>query len=339
LKANHRPGETVLMPTLGPANLLTLLRGLLLGLLAGFLAAPWPSGGLAWLPAGLYTLAIVVDVLDGYVARRMGDTTLLGGTLDIEFDALGLLIATGLAVHYRQLPGWYLVLGLSRYLFLFGIWWRQRQGKPIYDMTPSVHRRMVASFHMSFMSVMLWPLMRPPATTLAGLVFALPFTASFVRDWLVVSGRLDPTSATYLEARRRLAGAISGWLPLALRVGVAAVTLGLILPAITSTSQRAALFGWPGMPFPQSVATAISLVALAGAGMLVAGAAGRLAALGVLFAAAANIHTRGLDLVNGLWLAASIALLFLGSGMLACWRPEEAALFRRAGEKKEATSR
>ena len=96
-----------------------------LGLLAGFVFLPQPSGGLAWLPALLYTLAIMADYLDGYFARLTHHATVLGEILDIEFDALGILMATSLAVHYGQLPWWYLPIGLSRYLFLFGIWWRR----------------------------------------------------------------------------------------------------------------------------------------------------------------------------------------------------------------------
>jgi CDP-diacylglycerol--glycerol-3-phosphate 3-phosphatidyltransferase len=116
LKDNRLRGRSTLLPTLGAGNVLTLLRGLALGLLAGFLFSPWPPGRLAWMPALLYTLAIIADYLDGYLARITHRATVLGESLDIEFDALGMLIAISLAVHYDQLPWWYLLLGLSRYL-------------------------------------------------------------------------------------------------------------------------------------------------------------------------------------------------------------------------------
>lgn len=334
LRDNRRRGETLLLPTLGAGNLLTLLRGLALGLLAGFLLSPWPWGRLAWLPALLYTLAILADYLDGYLARITRHATLLGAQLDIEFDALGILIAAALAVHYNQLPWWYLILGLSRYLFLLGMWWRRRQGRPVHDLTPSIHRRIVAGFQMGFMSVMLWPVVSPPGTTLAGVVFALPFTASFLRDWLVVSGRLDPTSPVYLEVRQKLVVVLTYWLPVFLRIGVAAIALGLVLPALQSAAHRVALFGWPGIPFPMVTATAITLMAFVALVMLTLGAAGRLGALGLLTAASANIHTAGLDMGNGFLLAGSIALMLLGSGPFSCWRPEDAILSRRAGAER-----
>ena len=76
LPYNRRQGRSLaagesplLLPTLGYANALTLLRGLCTCMLAGFLFAPEPEGRLAWMPAILYTLERLVDFADGYVAR------------------------------------------------------------------------------------------------------------------------------------------------------------------------------------------------------------------------------------------------------------------------------
>ena len=41
LRHNHRQVETTLLPTFGAGNVLTLTRGLGLGLLGGFLFSPW----------------------------------------------------------------------------------------------------------------------------------------------------------------------------------------------------------------------------------------------------------------------------------------------------------
>jgi CDP-diacylglycerol--glycerol-3-phosphate 3-phosphatidyltransferase len=343
LRDNHRRGESALLPTLGAANVLTMLRGLALGLAAGFLLAPWPTGWLAWLPALLYTLAIVADYLDGYLARVTHHTTVLGENLDIEFDALGILVASSLAVSYHQLPWWYLVIGLSRYLFLFGIWWRKRRGRPVYDLPPSTQRRIVAGFQMGFASVMLWPIVYPPGTTLAGVAFAIPFTASFVRDWLVVSGSLDPASAIYLEASRLSTVVLTRWLPVLLRIGLVAVMIWIVLHILWNRLDPATLFAWPVLPLPSPqgwgpslVGWAIGLVALAATLMLALGVAGRLAALGLLVAASANILTSGLYLTNGFLLVSAVALMLLGSGAFSCWCPEDALLSRRAGDKEGA---
>ena len=333
LNDNHRPGEATLLPTLGAGNVLTMLRGLAVGLLAGFLFSPWPPGRLAWLPALLYTVSILADYLDGYLARVTHHATLLGENLDIEFDALGILIATSLAVNYNQLPWWYLPLGLSRYLFLFGIWWRKRRGRPVYDLPPSTHRRIVAGFQMGFTSVILWPIVYPPGTTLAGVAFAIPFTASFIRDWLVVSGRIDPASRSYLEIRRVIAVVFTRWLPVFLRIGVVLLMIWVVFHVLWTRSDPAALVAWPGLPSPRFAGLAISLVALGATVMLALGGAGRLAALGLLVAASANILASELYLYNGFLLVSAIALMLLGSGTFSCWRPEDAILSRRAGDK------
>ena len=158
LPDNHRQGETALLPALGLGNSLTLLRGLAIGLLAGFLFLPPPSDGLfAWIPAILYTVIIILDYLDGYAARVTYHVTKLGETLDGICDALGLLVAVGLLVGYSQLPAWYLLAGTAAYLYRLGLWWRQCHRKPIFDLPPSRRRRMLAGFQMGFISVLLWP--------------------------------------------------------------------------------------------------------------------------------------------------------------------------------------
>ena len=321
LKDNHRQGEHLVLPTLGAGNAVTLLRGLLVGLLAGFLFFPRPPSELAWAPALLYTLAIVADYLDGYLARVTHHATLLGATLDMEFDALGMLVATTLAVGYGQMPVWYLLPGLARYLFVFGMAWRRWRGKPVYPQVHKTSRRIMAGFQMSFTSVLLWPLFSPPATTLAGVVLTLPFMAGFTEDWLEVSGHLGPTSHRYQEAVRLATVAGTVWLPVLLRFILVVVVLGSAIAGPGSAASP-----WIGNSFGLAVVVAAVMLAL--------GVAGRLVALGLLVAACSAILAHGLDVLNGLMLVCAIAIMLLGSGAYSIWRPEDALLNRRAGEKK-----
>src|SRR5690606_38162671 len=76
-------GGRQLLPDLGPGSLLTLLRGVLIAAVSGFLFAGEPSGWLRWAPAVLFTLAISTDFLDGYLARITDQVTLLGQSLDL----------------------------------------------------------------------------------------------------------------------------------------------------------------------------------------------------------------------------------------------------------------
>jgi CDP-diacylglycerol---glycerol-3-phosphate 3-phosphatidyltransferase len=326
LKFNHRPHETSLLPALGMGNSLTLFRGLLLAWLAGFMFSPWPAGELAFLPFFLYLLAALTDGIDGYVARRSDHVTKLGQILDIEFDALGILFATAVAVSFGQLPWLFLILGLARYLFVGGIWWRNRHHQAVFDLPFSVTRRLLAGYQMGFLAVILWPGVHPPGTTLAGVIFAIPFLAIFARDWLIASGRINPTSPTYLTIRRKLVIILTYRLPVLLRLVVAIATMNLVIPAI--------------FPVPDSLSLSdlslfsVFIIGLAFFSMLLIllGFAGRLASLGLVGVAAVFAADRPLDIAAGLMLASTIAVMLLGTGAFSLWKPEDRFLNRRAGE-------
>jgi len=325
LPYNHRQNDSKLLPSLGTGNALTMFRGLLLAWLAGFIVSPWPTGTMVFLPFFLYVLAALADGIDGYLARRTNHTTRLGEILDIEFDALGILLATALAINYGQLPWGFLILGLARYLFVFGIWWRNRQGKPVVDLPFSVTRRLLAGFQMGFIAVMLWPGVHPPATTLAGIVFAIPFLTIFIRDWLIVSGRIDPTAPTYLTIRRKLVIWLTYWLPVLLRIVAAVTTTSLVITSVFPIPDSATLNEVD--PFLTSIVglTFTSML------LVVFGAAGRLATLGLIPLATAFILGTGLDFSNGLMLSSTIAIMLLGTGAFSLWKPEDRFLNRRAG--------
>lgn len=330
LPRNHLPGGA-LLPGLGPANWVTIGRAILLALLAGFILLPRPAADLAWVPAILYTIAIAADLLDGTLARLTGRVTALGATLDMEFDGLGMLVAVTLAVRYGQLPWPYLLVGLARYLFVAGLWRLARQGRPIHDLTPSSFRRIAAGLQMAFVSVILWPLFGPPATFVAGACFGIPFLGGFLRDWLVVSGAVDPPSAGYRRVMRGYAW-IARWLPLALRLGSAGLAAGVLGALVWAAPPPSYLALGTAGP---SVAAAAGALALLMAVCLALGALSRLAALGLLAAVCADLVVRGYQPYHAALLAAIIGLLYLGSGAYALW-PADDALFTRRTRRRDS---
>ena len=330
LPANHAPAATALFPGLGPANWVTVSRGLLLAVLAGFLLLPRPSGALAWAPAILYTVAIAADLLDGALARLTGRVTALGATLDMEFDGLGVLAASALAVRYGQLPWPYLSVGLARYLFVAGLAWLKRAGRPTVALTPSTIRRIAAGLQMAFISVILWPLFGPPATTVAGICFAVPFLVGFTRDWLVVSGAVDPASPGY----RRAAGWYAWgarWTPPVLRLGAAVLAGVFLAPALWRAEPRAAYLAMGAAG--AALAGGAGLLALISAALLALGAVNRLAALGLLAATCADLAARGYQPYHGALLTAAIGVLTLGGGAFALWPVDDALFERRAVDR------
>ncbi len=336
LPTNHPPTSIHLLPTFGYGTNLTLTCGLLLFLLAGFLFAPRSAGWLAWLPALLYTLARLVDYVDGYVARITHHETKLGSILDMELDGFGVLIAILLGIQYGSLPLWYLPLALSRQLFIFGIWLRTRRGLPVYEMTPSANRRIVAGYQTGFLSVALWPSFVPPLSTLAAVIFALPLLFSFGRDWLVVSGALDPASTSYQRGRVMVKDLLEGWLPLAARVtgfGLAALLLLREVPDFPTWRAHLQAVGWSNSDLWLWL---LVIICVPAAIALLLGVMGRVVALPLLVMAWLDIAANGLAWSDNAWLFVAAAIVtHAGSGRWALWRPEEPILHSRPGVRSD----
>ena len=337
LPANRRAGEPDLLPTLGPGNTTTLARGMLVACLAGFLLLPPPSGWLAWIPAVLYFLADIADLLDGYLAHLSHHVTRLGEMLDMSFDGLGVLVAALLAVRYGQVPAWYLSVALARYLFLGGLWLRRRRGLPVYDLPPSISRRLFAGLQMGFTAFVLLPVFSPPSTFIAAGLFAVPFLAGFLRDWLLVSGTLNPATTNHSQ----LGLPMRRWIPIGLRILVVALAAGPASQRFLDFSQQAAFYSrmifirWQGLPVPDL------LVGLQGASealivlLILFGASGRAAAVLGLSLAAIDQAIAGPTLTQAFLMAAYAAILFAGTGPLSLWTPEDKLIFRRLGESRE----
>jgi CDP-diacylglycerol--glycerol-3-phosphate 3-phosphatidyltransferase len=179
--------------TLGWATHLTLLRGLLVSLVAGF-ALMDHGGVMAWWPGLLYTAAVLTDRYDGVVARRAGQVTDLGARLDVAMDGLGLLVAPLVAVIWKRLPPWYLLVGAAYYFFHGGIALRRRWGLAVHPdrLRRSRVTRFFAGAQMGLVAVALLPVLNARVNILAATLLMLPTLGLFARDWLVVVGWLVP---------------------------------------------------------------------------------------------------------------------------------------------------
>lgn len=326
LHLNHRLEETELLADFGPGNTLTLARGVLLALLAGFVMLPWPPGALAWAPAVLYMTADVADYFDGFLARLSRHATLLGQAIDMEFDALGLLVGVGVAIHLGQLPPGFLAFGAARYAFAFGLWMLPRLGRAPRPLPQSISRRPIAGLTMAFASAVLWPIVAPPVTALAGVLFAIPFAASFGRDWLVVSGAIDPDSPTYVAWRRRLKRLFLHLLPPLLRVSLVVIMALLVLRSASDVRSEASM----------GAAILLGLMPAATA-CLALGWAGRLAAVLLIFPLGLGAFAEDLLTLRGWALGLAITTLILGTGALSLWKPEESVFRRRAGQDDDGS--
>lgn len=188
--------DSPLTSSLGWANRLTILRGWLIAATGGFLFLSSPPADVAWTAAALYSIAAILDRIDGYVARRTRQTSLLGTELDMRFDALGLLVAPLLAFELGKIHWSYLLVSVAYYLFQAGLYWRQRCQLPVYPMTPNFLRRTLAGFQMGLIAFVLWPPFQAQVTVIASIAFMIPVLTGFAVDWLVVSGRISPSEPT-----------------------------------------------------------------------------------------------------------------------------------------------
>jgi phosphatidylglycerophosphate synthase len=101
--------------TLGPADWVTLARATLAGGVAALVAEsfvrPTPVAALVALAA----VALVLDAVDGAVARRTATASALGARFDMEVDAFLLLVLSVYAA--RPAGAWVLAIGGMRYAF------------------------------------------------------------------------------------------------------------------------------------------------------------------------------------------------------------------------------
>jgi CDP-diacylglycerol--glycerol-3-phosphate 3-phosphatidyltransferase len=312
LTQNHRADENFLLPELGIGTAVTILRGVLLALLGGFLFLPPLVGILAWLPGLLYLLAGIADYLDGYLARKTNHSTVLGQALDLDLDAFGILVAPLLAVVYNKLPVWYLLVSLSRYLFAGGIRFVERAGKPSFELTPSTRRRQWAGFQMGFIGIILLPIYTFPATWVAATVFMTPFLLGFLRDWLIVSGSVDASSILYqqfVQQTRKIAFEV---LPVVFRIFAVGSTWTFLATRGMGDSLLPALFSIPLLS-------------------ILIGSLGRTIALATLLWVGWLVQDYGVDFVAVAAIGSLSALVILGTGALSIWQPEEEILNYRAG--------
>jgi CDP-diacylglycerol--glycerol-3-phosphate 3-phosphatidyltransferase len=191
LKLNRRREDQSQQSSLGAANWITLSRGGLIAFLAGFLLQPWPGRTIGfrwtmWMPGIIYMLASLGDFLDGYVARMTVNKTLLGELLDIRIDALGILVASLLAITYGQLPVFYISAGLAYYILRFAVWLRRKIGRPCSEVRRRAGARLLAGVQMAFLGVVLLPLLSASISKIAAVFFLIPFLAGFLVDWQMV---------------------------------------------------------------------------------------------------------------------------------------------------------
>jgi phosphatidylglycerophosphate synthase len=190
-------------PFLHPADWVTLTRAVLVAGVAGLVADSFSRAVPVTALVTLCIVALVLDAVDGQVARRTGTATLLGARLDGEVDAF-LILLLSVAVS-RDYGRWVLAIGAARYALLLAGWLIPWLAAPL---PPRYWRKVVAAVEGIVLTVAVSGVTSRLVGMIAVAAALLLLVESFGRDviWLYRTGA-GP------RARR------------AVRIGIAAVAL------------------------------------------------------------------------------------------------------------------
>ena len=335
LPRNRRSPDGLLLAEMGAGNQATILRGILLAQLPGYLLFPWPAGWQAWMPALTFSLSLTADYLDGYLARRADRVTALGEALDIEFDGLGLLAATALAVHYGQLPlVYFATVGCARYLYLAAGWLASRAGRRLAPLPPSAARRGLAGVTMEVAAAALWPILPAVMMTLAAAIVAVPFLAGFGRDAAIHLGFVDPASKGYQRLRRALVGLATVVLPPVLRAAILLLLGPLWVAAAKAFPETVATVAAAGLQAPGAFTAIVLLVGLVSLILIGLGFAGRTGAAAIVVVYGLGLSLVAVDPRSLAGWGCAFAIYIFGTGPASLWQPERSLYLGKAGERR-----
>lgn len=187
--ALHRSGARAL----GAANRVTLLRAVLVGGVTALAADTLALGSPVRVLVGITVVALVLDAVDGRVARRTGTVTALGARFDMEVDAFLILVLSALAAdRIGSGGGWVLAIGAMRYAFVVAGWALAWLRSPL---PVSTARKAVAALQGIALAVSASGVL-PGALAAAPAAIALALlTWSFGRDVVWLWRRRTPTPA------------------------------------------------------------------------------------------------------------------------------------------------
>ena len=186
-------------PLILPADWVTLTRAVLCAGVAGLVADSFGRPVSISALVTLAAVALVLDAVDGQVARRTGTATAVGARLDGEVDAF-LILLLSIAVS-RQYGSWVLAIGAARYALLLAGWLIPWLAAPL---PPRYWRKVVAAVQGIVLTVAVSGLLDPLTGMIAVAAALLLLAESFGHDviWLY---RADAGPRTRLALRLPIA--------------------------------------------------------------------------------------------------------------------------------------
>jgi phosphatidylglycerophosphate synthase len=235
---NHRTDRLSL------AGWVTLARASLAVAVAALVAESFQRDAPVAMLVALAAVALVLDAVDGKIARRTRTTATLGAHFDAEVDAFLILV---LSIYVaRSVGAWVLAIGAARYVFLAAGWLFPWMREPL---PPRYWGKCVAATQGVVLAIAAADVL-PPAVNRAALVAALALLAeSFIRGtlWLFAHRVTRSSGAAIMDApavRRRSSATPPTTRRGPVRTGVA-VALTILSVAIV----------WAALVFPDRPST------------------------------------------------------------------------------------
>jgi hypothetical protein len=180
---------------------------------------------------------------------------------------------------------------------------------------------------MGFIAVVLWPIVPAKWASVTGLALAVPFTLSFLHDWLVASTTIDVESDWYQTAHRSIQQFFTGPLALTMRPLLVLALAALVFETVMNVTQVGQALVSIGLPFGTSAVALFLILELLGIPMIAVGMAPRLTSIVLFIPAGFTLIAGASQMACLVVIFAAIAILLLGPGPYTLWQPE-AILFR-----------
>lgn len=174
---------------LGWANRITLVRSVFIAIVAGALATNAFIDAI-WLWLIMAVIALLLDGMDGWMARRTQSHSSFGARFDMEMDALLIMLLCMGLLKLEALGLWVLLMGSMRYLFVAASWPFPWLKKPLFI---SYRRKAVCVWQVVALLLALSPLTSHITATLLALSALASLIYSFGIDiwWLYKQPRLE----------------------------------------------------------------------------------------------------------------------------------------------------
>lgn len=172
----------------GLCNTVTLLRAALVAAVAAPLVTPsvLAEPAQSWAVFAVAVLALSLDGLDGWLARRSGLSSDFGARFDMEVDSLLGLILALLAVAGGKAGLWLLALGGMRYAYVaagLALPWLRA------DLPQRLRRKTVCVIQIAVLIALIAPVVSPPLSTALAIAATLLLAWSFAVDILWLARR------------------------------------------------------------------------------------------------------------------------------------------------------